>query len=176
MRWLAVPLVSCLAVAGTGCDVTTCNWTTFADYAAIERTDEGTASVAWHVTALRREASTIDAGYEGTLANLDPHTGGTALLRRFLAPPSPDDLSGGETRAERFLPTAGEHTFVIPLEANGFDVPLGDEAIEDLELDEWVVIEILDASSVEVEIQANVQRCQEGNRTPPLDATWERAW
>lgn len=139
---------------------------------------EGPGSIAYHVAVLRGTADSAGGGYQGTLTNLDPGMDAQAVLYRFLVPPVQDDLPGeGELMGERFLPAAGEHSFVVPIEGSEYWIGIGESEYGDPELDEWFVIEIRDPSLVEVAFEASIVVCNDGYTEPSDDVvTWERAW
>lgn len=172
MRWIVLLAVSSLAAASSACEVTTCAGVGFFSDAA---TLDGPGSIAYHVSSANLdEGDDVHGSYEGTLTNRDPEVNATAVLYRFIEPPSPDDLSGGEVLGERFLPAARERTYAVPLEDTDEGIPIGDEPL--VVIDEWLVIESLDASQVEVELEAFVGQCKDGKETPAGTVTWERAW
>jgi hypothetical protein len=167
MRFRVLLALASLA-ASTACTVEVCAASGFHDVATVE----GPGSIAYHVSA--DGADRVFGSYDGTLTNRDPEQDATVVLYRFIEPPSPDDLSGGEILGERFLPAARQHTFVVPLTDTDERIPIDGDSITSI--GEWIVIEVLDASRVEVEIDASDFLCKDGREVPEGDVTWERAW
>lgn len=116
----------------------------------------------------------VSGSFDGTLTNLDPEVDATAVLYRFIEPPSPDDLSEGERLGERFLPAARAHTFAVPLASTEEGIPIGDDSL--VASGEWLAIDVLDGIRVEVEIEGSDNLCKDGREAPEGDVTWERAW
>lgn len=167
-------MVPCLAM-GTGCGVESCSFSDFVETSTIQ----GPGSAAYHVTVPDGSVDSAGGGYGGQLTNLSSEMDEVVALYRFVEPPAPGaELPGaGMTMGERALPRQGERRFSMPIEVDGHWVQIGESEFGDRALDEWFVIEVRGSSAVELELDATVVVCRQGNSSPGEDVvTWEQVW